>query len=262
MQTPDWITTMFHTQVDLFSKTLRSKSVSTSITKLIIQLTQRREKQARFVTLDLGCGIGRLMPQLSSQSTLVVGLDNSSPLLQIAANDLHHIPNVVFVNGDFRNLDSLFAYGSFDFIIRAYTSLGYFPYAVEEDILKKCHAISSNNAFMLVDTFNSKYFRTIGSFERSTEIEQYPSLIVLIEKYSWNEDQQGIDCNWVYENNQVQLCEINFFLHGYDHDRVNDLLLSSGWNKLMVGADFDQLSNESSDTISSERLVVIATRIS
>jgi SAM-dependent methyltransferase len=261
MEDVDWKTVMFHSEAELFSKTLRAKPISNSLSQLLATLRQRVLPQNRFATLDLGCGTGRLSPQLANSSSIVIGLDRSNELLRIAASEQNHLPNVIFLNGDFRNVDSLFSPNSFDLIIRAYTSLGYFPYAVELEILRKCHPIASRHAMIVLDTFNSAFFRSRSTVERKTAIESNASSLTLTETYTWAEEKNGINCIWTYSEEDVQTCKIEFFLDGYDYSRVSELLLSSGWTLLMSGCDFDRISDQTNTTLDGERLVVVASKV-
>ena len=260
MESDDWKTEMFHSEADLFSKTLRSKPPSNAVDILLATLRQRQSSQSRFTTLDLGCGTGRFANQLSKHSSVVIGLDLSRELLSIASLGIAHLSNVIYINGDFQNIDSLFMPSSFDLIIRAYTSLGYFPYAVELEILRKCHTVASPTAMIVLDTFNSAFFRSIGKLERQTAIESNTPSVSLIETYSWNESKNGIDCIWTYMEDDVRTRKIEFFLDGYDRARVSHLLSLSGWVLLMSGCDFDRLSEHENSTLDAERLVVVASK--
>ena len=253
---PDrWKDLMFRQHAATFCDVLSARSVSIDWGQLINADTPRRQR--RFATLDLGCGNGRLLPQLSAVSSLVVGIDYSPELLDRAARHISDLPNVALICGDFRSLSSYFPPAHFDAIVRAYTSLGYFDYDVELNVLKQCLAISKTSGVILVDTFNASWFKEFGNIRRVSKHDGFE----LIETYDWNATRNQVLCEWTYEFAAGEPISIDFTLDGYEESRVRALLDDAGWTIEAILAGYNRSLVEISNP-ASERLVVIARKVS
>jgi SAM-dependent methyltransferase len=73
--------------------------------------------------LDLGCGIGRMLPALSRSCALAVGVDVSAGMLAEARRRCGASPNLLLVRSSGRDL-AMFADGSFDLVL----AVDSFPY--------------------------------------------------------------------------------------------------------------------------------------
>jgi len=107
--------------------------------------------------LDLACGTGRLLRQLSdtSRSKRVVGLDISEHMLAFARIRFRQDDNVRLVHGDFRS----FSLGeTFDTIMCNFDSLNYVEHEQEVASVFECvHNHLRNPGFFVFDVINEKH---------------------------------------------------------------------------------------------------------
>lgn len=206
--------------------------------------------------LDLMCGTGRHFHSLAQIASTVVGIDYSPELLTEAVKAARVLPNIILARVDARELTHVFPNSQFDIVVRAYTSLGYFPWDVELEILRQCAAVSTDEARILLDSLNSAWFRKKERFERRTPLTSFS----LQESYSWNEAQGVINCNWQYDYGDGRVVDIPFDLEGYDLSRVRKLLAAAGWEIEGVYSDISDRKPILHDA-DSERIVVIGRRL-
>jgi SAM-dependent methyltransferase len=200
----------------------------------------------------LGCGSGRFLPVLSALSPLVVGVDYSPELAAYAGRNAAALSNVLVLRYDMHLLRQLFTPDSFSLILKSYTSLGYFSYEQEQEILQQCSQIARPGAVLIVDTFNAAWIRTVGFFERQTQLKHFS----LHESYTWEAAQQTIVCRWTYHWSDRSHA-IDFRLEGYDVERVDALLYAAGWRRRGLFSDY-ALGSITEGGAKAERLVVVA----
>jgi SAM-dependent methyltransferase len=64
----------------------------------------RLELKPGMILLDIGCGTGHIIQELAAGENLIVGLDISEAMLQVAVTNTMHVPNINIVQGDGRLL--------------------------------------------------------------------------------------------------------------------------------------------------------------
>lgn len=242
---------MFRLYASDFAEILEARPVSSDLRSI---LRGNGKSNERFAVLDLGCGTGRLLRPLSELATVVVGLDYSPELLSVAARTAQKLSNIVLVRGDARHLTDLFPRGEFDAVVRAYTSLGYFPRHIESKILKQCATISRPGAKVLVDCFNQTWFAKNKVIARTSSLKSF----TLEETYEWDDKLQVISCLWRYVR-PTDIAEIQFSLDGYDVDAVSRLLWETGWQPTAFFDDLTSCQHVDAPT-ENERIVAVATR--
>ena len=87
-----------------------AKGVDNKLFKSLAHIAKHQNKSV----LDLGCGIGNLLPFLSKTFKKVVGLDFSSAMLKIARKRCKSLNNITILKGDMRNLKQF--YSKFDVV--------------------------------------------------------------------------------------------------------------------------------------------------
>ena len=108
--------------------------------------------------LDLCCGNGRVSIHLAKKGWETVGVDFSKEYLADAAEKArtHGVSDrCKFVNGDVRNLSKLLKMETcgFDFVVNAWTSVGYTSPFDDELIFRQAREASRNGAvLMILDT--------------------------------------------------------------------------------------------------------------
>jgi len=252
-----WKDAMFRRHASEFKRVLDARPAAVDVSGLRGLLPGRCQPGQRFAVLDLGCGTGRLLSALSQVGTVVLGLDYSPELLGLAAEAIRPLPNVTLVQGDMRCLPHALPGTQFQLIVRAYTSLGYFDRAQERDILRACHALSTDDGRIVIDTFNAGWFRTHGQIERASAVDGF----VLQESYRWDASARRVDCLWRYLAGDALLQDIPFSLDGYELADVDALLLDAGWHRETLIRDIGSLEPVAAgDQL--ERLVVVARKLS
>ena len=250
-----WQDSMFNELADEFIEVLEAKPLPSDVGLFLESL--RSDTRNRFAILDIACGIGRMFPHLSKAGTVVVGLDYYPKLIVEAAKRASLLPNVSVVCHDMRNLRKLFPCRSFNLVVRAYTSLGYFPPETEADILTQCHDLVVPGGKLVVDTFNSEWFRTVRSSR--TVKKQFGSFEVE-EEYHWDAELCLIRCMWRYNLSTAEKREIRFTLDGYDIAAIDKLLFQTGWKREGLFEDLS-ISSRGVDSSKMERCVVVAGRV-
>jgi len=236
-----------------FIEILEAKPINKTLKIFVNHFKQ--DSSNRYTILDLGCGTGRLFPALSEVGTIVVGLDYSEDLIIKANKTACSLQNVITVLYDMRELGNIFQDGSFDLVIRAYTSLGYFTEDTEMSILSQCAKLVSPGGHLVVDTFNADWFKLNGVFKRNTQLGSFE----LEEQYQWEPNKNSISCLWKYNKKGNKSKNISFTLDGYDLSRIDYVLEQTGWHREEVFSDID-ISKRLNKTTSAERLVIVARR--
>jgi SAM-dependent methyltransferase len=130
--------------------------------------------------LDLGCGCGALAARLAGRCSRVIGLDGNLHMLTLARARFGHLPNVEFIDGDFRMLD---LHQQFDAIVCASDTLNYVASLDElTSILTRVAAHLTPRGILVCDVVSvslaqalSKYFMhyesTEGRFVMASEFE-------------------------------------------------------------------------------------------
>ena len=250
--TGDWKDRMFRTHADAFAAIASARPMAADLSALF---SDARSGAGRLAILDLGCGSGRFLRPLAQLASLVVGLDYSPELLERAAVVSREWSNTVLVRGDARRLEETFVAGEFDGILRAYTSLGYFPRDVEREILRQCAYITRPGGKLVIDCFNKAWFEVHGRISRSTVLDTF----ALEEEYAWDAARDAVVCTWRYVRTGSPAVEIPFTLDGYGADAMVEVLRATGWGTPRFVEDLATCKSVA-DPSACERIVAIATR--
>jgi len=187
--------------------------------------------------LDLCCGNGRLAPELCKIAQSYVGVDVSTELLELALRRYKHLPNASFVHCDARHLIDSLPRERFDLILRNYTSLGYFCWDSEVEMLKQCSMVASPGASMIVDSFNGDWFIQNHHVKRSKDCGRFR----LIEDYRCSGSGARVECEWRYVESGQEDVVISFRLEQYNVQRVVELASAAGWVVREVFADYSDV---------------------
>lgn len=252
-QADSWKQQMFMESAEDFIEILEAKPISKTLKQFVNHL--KPASPNRFAILDLGCGIGRLFPALSEVGTIVIGIDYSEELVTKANKIACSLQNVIVLLRDMRELGDIFQDASFDLVLRAYTSLGYFTVDSEMSILSQCAKLVKPGGHLVVDTFNADWFKSNGVLKRNSLIGSFE----LEEQYYWEPSKYSISCLWRYNRKGGLSTDIPFILDGYDLTRIDYILEQTGWCREGVFSDMD-ISKRLTTTSEAERLVVVARR--
>jgi SAM-dependent methyltransferase len=105
--------------------------------------------------LDVGCGLGLQVMELSARGYLGVGLDLSLPMLSRASEEAQmRALRVNFLHSDMREMSFD---GAFDAVLCLGTSLGYFDDDTNRRIVERLHRALKPGGQLLLDLVNRDY---------------------------------------------------------------------------------------------------------
>lgn len=184
--------------------------------------------------LDLGCGNGRMGKAIAPLVPFYIGSDLSPPLIAQAYKT--RTSNQFFVRGDFRNLVADHDIIGICNVFRCYTSLGYFSFDEERDLLTDLRRIVPRG-LVLLDTFDAAWFRKNRRLSRSRDL---PDLNIVFEESYVHKSgaQERVEAIWNYVHEDKPRTEIAFDLDCYDRERVQLLAALSGWRVAEFYSDY------------------------
>lgn len=105
--------------------------------------------------LDLGCGYGRIMPELAKKAAVVVGIDNSMASLMLAPERTHGFTNCVLVQAD--ALQTGFKNNSFDVVICIQNGISAF-HVDQKELVKESIRVTKPEGFVLFSSYSHKFW--------------------------------------------------------------------------------------------------------
>lgn len=105
--------------------------------------------------LDLGCGYGRVMPELAQKAAAVVGIDNSSASLMLARERIRCIPNCSLVQANALHLG--FKKNSFDVVICIQNGISAF-HVDQKELIKESLRVTKNEGMVLFSSYSEKFW--------------------------------------------------------------------------------------------------------
>lgn len=119
------------------------------------------------LVLDLGCGYGRVIPQLASRAGFVIGIDNSHPSLLSGKEFLQDVPNSLLLEMDAAHL--AFLDDSFDVVICIQNGISAF-HAGQRRLIGESVRVVKSGSTVLFSTYSEKFWlHRLEWFERQAE---------------------------------------------------------------------------------------------
>lgn len=119
------------------------------------------------LVLDLGCGYGRVIPQLARRAGFVIGVDNSHPSLLLAKEFLRDIPNFLLLEMDAVHLALLD--DSFDVVICIQNGISAF-HADPKQLIWQSLRVAKSGSTVLYSTYSENFWpHRLDWFERQAE---------------------------------------------------------------------------------------------
>jgi SAM-dependent methyltransferase len=106
--------------------------------------------------LDLGCGFGRVMPELAQKAAAVVGIDNSSASLMLAWEKIRCIPNCSLVQANALHLS--FKKNSFDVVICIQNGISAF-HVDQKQLIKESLRVTKYEGIVLFSSYADKFWK-------------------------------------------------------------------------------------------------------
>lgn len=183
--------------------------------------------------LDIACGTGCLALELSEEAKIVVGIDISSEMLQVAKKNAKDIPNLHFIQADFRNfqLDE-----TFDIVLCCFDSINYAQSLSDlKDIVCCVHQHLEPRGLFIFDFINEKHFRKIDGTSEDHEIDglKYKNLV----KYD-SLNKVGIS-EFVFDNGREVHRQIPI-----EQKEMTDILENKGFSIVNIFSNLRQFPAE------------------
>jgi len=105
------------------------------------------------IVLDLGCGYGRVMPELAQKAAAVVGIDNSSASLMLAQEKIRCIPNCSLIQANALHLG--FKKNTFDVVICIQNGISAF-HVDQKELIKESLRVTKYEGMALFSTYSEK----------------------------------------------------------------------------------------------------------
>jgi 2-polyprenyl-6-hydroxyphenyl methylase/3-demethylubiquinone-9 3-methyltransferase len=107
------------------------------------------------LVLELGCGYGRVIPDIVGESAYVVGIDNSEISLKYAADDLKEIGNCRFAGMNGASLG--FKDNTFDVVVCIQNGISAF-HVDQETLIREAVRATRRGGFCLFSSYSDKFW--------------------------------------------------------------------------------------------------------
>ncbi|MGD0029249.1 MAG: class I SAM-dependent methyltransferase [Candidatus Bathyarchaeia archaeon] len=243
----DWVNKLFVDRSDLFLRLLNQKWLKTE--ELVNGMTKVLDGFGinSGNLLDLCCGNGRVSIHMAKKGFKTVGVDISRAFLEDANRKAkeHGVSNLVtFLEGDVRNLNKVIggSFRSFDVIVNAWTSVGFYKQEDDLSIFKQARELSSEKAILFVaETMHTEYLSIKFTPTSYTELDH----IVLLENRKYDPITSQISTSWIFYNKRGQDLEfvdkVDITHHIYSLGELSSLLRRAGWETVAAYGDLSTL---------------------
>jgi len=243
----DWVNKLFVDRSDLFLRLLNQKWLKTE--ELVNGMTKVLDGFGinSGNLLDLCCGNGRVSIHMAKKGFKTVGVDISRAFLEDANRKAkeHGVSNLVtFLEGDVRNLNKVIggSFRSFDVIVNAWTSVGFYKQEDDLSIFKQARELSTEKAILFVaETMHTEYLSIKFTPTSYTELDH----IVLLENRKYDPITSQISTSWIFYNKRGQDLEfvdkVDITHHIYSLGELSSLLRRAGWETVAAYGDLSTL---------------------
>jgi 2-polyprenyl-6-hydroxyphenyl methylase/3-demethylubiquinone-9 3-methyltransferase len=105
--------------------------------------------------LDLGCGYGRILPELAQKSGMVIGIDNSNASLILAQETIKGISNCLLIKTDAVQLG--FIKNTFDVVICIQNGISAF-HVDQKELIKESIRVTKPGGMALFSSYSDKFW--------------------------------------------------------------------------------------------------------
>jgi ubiquinone/menaquinone biosynthesis C-methylase UbiE len=106
--------------------------------------------------LDLGCGYGRVMPELAQKASTVAGIDNSNASLMLARERTRFIPNCSLIQANALHIG--FKKNSFDVVICIQNGISAF-HVDQKQLIKESLRVTKDEGMALFSSYSEKFWK-------------------------------------------------------------------------------------------------------
>ena len=231
----DWRENLFIKRADLSVKIINQRWPITE--KLVDAVTNKLEEYGikGGYALDLCCGNGRISIYLAKKGFRVVGVDFSQDFLEDARKQAEAYgvsDRCSFVKGDVRSLASVLEgyEKGFDFVVNAWTSIGYTSIPDDESIFRQARGMSKDSAvLMILDTMHVG--RILNPVPRNIFVDLGDTIMLEQGKFDPLASRQITHWNFYQKKGRdlAFIDELDYNIHVYSSSELTTLLAKAGW---------------------------------
>jgi len=243
----NWTDKLFIERSDLFLKLMNQRWLHTDELINGITAVLRRYGISSGILLDLCCGNGRVSIHMAKKGFRAVGLDFSKTFLDDARRraDEHGVSKTVtFLEGDVRKLKEALRSSSesFDVVINAWTSVGFFSVKDDFNVFKQARELSRQGAILIIaETMHTEFLSAKFTPTSYTEIND----IMMLKNRKYDPTTSKMNESWIfYEKSGENLKfidRVEIELHVYSPSELTCLLRNAGWEPLAFYGSFSTL---------------------
>jgi ubiquinone/menaquinone biosynthesis C-methylase UbiE len=240
----DWTRKLFVEHSDLFLKLLDERWSKTEdvVNGMLKVLSSFGIVSGNL--LDLCCGNGRISIYMAKKGFKAVGVDISKAFLEDARKKAkeHKVSyDVTFLEGDVRNLKK--AVGdvsqSFDIVVNAWTSIGYFSQDDDINMFKQARELSRKDAVLIIaETMHSDFLAVKFAPTGYQEVGD----TVLLESRKYDPTTSQLTATWTFYNKRGENLEftdrIELENHVYSQSELSSILRKAGWEPVAFYGSF------------------------
>lgn len=231
----DWIKKLFVERSDLFLKLMNERWPRTEelVNGMVKVLNDYGVTSGNL--LDLCCGNGRISIYMAKKGFKTVGVDISKAFIEDAGNKAreHGVSSsVTFLEGDVRKLKEVIGDVSetFDVVVNAWTSIGYFSQEDDLNIFKQARELSREGAILFIaETTHSDFIFLKFTPTAYTEVDN----IVMLENRKYDPTTSRISASWAFYNKRGEdlkfIDRVEIEHHIYSLSELSSLLRKAGW---------------------------------
>ena len=174
-----------------------------------IPFLQALVKSSGTHVLELGCGSGRLLPELAKVAHFVHGVDNSPMMLALAKKKLATLPiplreRITLTEADMSQLALQWAVDTFDLAIVPYNTFMHLDTPTAVQTLKGIRPYLKQNGRLLIDIINPFYIAetptdTTLLLENSFTDPKTDETVLQFAANRLDDEAQLLEITWVYD---------------------------------------------------------------
>jgi len=231
----DWVKKLFVERSDLFLKLMNQRWSRTEelVNGMVKVLNDAGISSGNI--LDLCCGNGRISIYMAKKGFKAVGVDISKMFIDDAKNKAreHNVSGLVdFLEGDVRKLKEVVgtASHSFDVVVNAWTSVGYFSEEDDLNIFRQARELSREGAVLFIaETMHSHFISLRFTPTAYNELDD----IILLENRKYDPTTSQMSSFWAFYHKRgedlefIDRIEIEHYI--YSPSELSSLLRKAGW---------------------------------
>lgn len=206
----------------------------------LVKLFERHGVEHGSMVLDLACGIGRHSIELALRGYNVIGVDISLEYLAIAERESERkgvSDHCRFVDGDMRNIGSLFEGQLFSSSLSLFTSLGYYDDETDLSILRQLNHLSLDGGLLIVHIMCKKHAESLDGKRKLRKNNG----ILRIEDSIYDQKTSRLKARWTFLKETLKgykkIGVLHFENRLYTYKELSEMFKLAGWDHLESFSD-------------------------